>query len=194
MAENKDIETVIRRVTYVTNHLDSTPKSPQPQLISLCHTSIKELIRAFNDARDDPSVGVIILTGKGTCAFCNGGDQVLRNEDGYYDHENIGRLNVLDLQVYINSFPMFLFGLIEFAGYAIGGGHVLHMVYDLTVAADNIVFGQTGPKVGSFNAGYGSSIMSRLVGPKKAREMWFFARFHSAVEAEKMGLINTIVP
>ncbi|CAI8594130.1 unnamed protein product [Vicia faba] len=146
----------------------------------------------FDLTRDDPSVGVIILTRKGTCAFCSGGDQVLRNEDGYYDHENIGRLNVLEFQVQIRLLPKPVIAM--FAGYAVGGGHVLHMVYDLTIAADNAVFGQTGPKVGSFDAGYGSSIMSHLIGPEKAREMWFFARFHSAVEAEKMGLINTIVP
>ncbi|XP_040373853.1 1,4-dihydroxy-2-naphthoyl-CoA synthase, peroxisomal isoform X2 [Rosa chinensis] len=141
--------------------------------------TIKELIRAFNDARDDSSIGVIVLTGKGTKAFCSGGDQALRSTDGYSDFENFGRLNVLDLQV---------------AGYAVGGGHVLHMVCDLTIAADNAIFGQTGPKVGSFDAGYGSSIMSRLVGPKKAREMWFLARFYTAAEAEKMGLVNTVVP
>ncbi|KAL6974942.1 1,4-dihydroxy-2-naphthoyl-CoA synthase [Sarracenia purpurea var. burkii] len=115
----------------------------------------------------------------GTKAFCSGGDQALRSKDGYADYENFGRLNVLDLQV---------------AGYAVGGGHVLHMVCDLTIAADNAIFGQTGPKVGSFDAGYGCSIMSRLVGPKKAREMWFMARFYSASEAEKMGLVNSVVP
>ncbi|XP_044480685.1 1,4-dihydroxy-2-naphthoyl-CoA synthase, peroxisomal-like isoform X2 [Mangifera indica] len=141
--------------------------------------TIKELIWAFNDARDDSSIGVIILTGQGTKAFSSGGDQALRTTDGYADYENFGRLNVLDLQV---------------AGYAVGGGHVLHMVCDLTIAADNAIFGQTGPKVGSFDAGYGSSIMSRLVGPKKAREMWFLARLYTAAEAEKMGLVNTVVP
>ncbi|KEH20044.1 1,4-dihydroxy-2-naphthoyl-CoA synthase [Medicago truncatula] len=155
------------------------------------HT-VKELIRAFNDARDDPSVGVIILTGKGTDAFCSGGDQALRTPDGYSDHENIGRLNVLDLQVQIRRLPKPVIAMV--AGYAVGGGHILHMVCDLTIAADNAIFGQTGPKVGSFDAGYGSSIMSRLVGPKKAREMWFLTRFYTAVEAEKMGLINTVVP
>lgn len=154
--------------------------------------TIKELIRAFNDARDDNSVGVIILTGKGTKAFCSGGDQALRSKDGYADYENFGRLNVLDLQVQIRRLPKPVIAMV--AGYAVGGGHVLHMVCDLTIAADNAVFGQTGPKVGSFDAGYGSSIMSRLVGPKKAREMWFLSRFYTASEAEKMGLVNTVVP
>ncbi|KAK3017111.1 hypothetical protein RJ639_006961 [Escallonia herrerae] len=155
------------------------------------HT-VKELIRAFNDARDDSSVGVIILTGKGNKAFCSGGDQALRSQDGYADFENFGRLNVLDLQVQIRRLPKPVIAMV--AGYAVGGGHVLHMVCDLTIAADNAIFGQTGPKVGSFDAGYGTSIMSRLVGPKKAREMWFLARFYSASEAEKMGLVNTVVP
>lgn len=154
--------------------------------------TIKELIRAFNDARDDNSVGVVILTGKGTEAFCSGGDQALRSSDGYADFESFGRLNVLDLQVQIRRLPKPVIAMV--AGYAVGGGHILHMICDLTIAADNAVFGQTGPKVGSFDAGYGSSIMSRLVGPKKAREMWFLSRFYGAYEAEKMGLINMVVP
>ncbi|GMY26244.1 1,4-dihydroxy-2-naphthoyl-CoA synthase, peroxisomal-like isoform X1 [Fagus crenata] len=153
--------------------------------------TIKELIRAFDDARDDSSVGVIILTGKGTKAFCSGGDQALRTKDGYAD-EKFGRLNVLDLQVQIRRLPKPVIAMV--AGYAVGGGHVLHMVCDLTIAADNAIFGQTGPKVGSFDAGYGSSIMSRLIGPKRAREMWFLARFYTASEADKMGLINIVVP
>lgn len=154
--------------------------------------TVKELIRAFNDARDDSTIGVIIFTGKGTQAFCSGGDQALRGKDGYADYDNFGRLNVLDLQVQIRRLPKPVIAMV--AGYAVGGGHVLHMVCDLTIAADNAVFGQTGPKVGSFDAGYGSSIMSRLVGPKKAREMWFLARFYNASEAEKMGLVNVVVP
>ncbi|KAJ0971691.1 hypothetical protein J5N97_019650 [Dioscorea zingiberensis] len=154
--------------------------------------TIKELIRAFDDARDDSSIGAIILTGKGTKAFCSGGDQALRKSDGYVDYESFGRLNVLDLQVQIRRLPKPVIAMV--AGYAVGGGHVLHMVCDLTIAADNAIFGQTGPKVGSFDAGYGSSIMSRLVGPKKAREMWFLSRFYDAFEAEKMGLVNTVVP
>ncbi|XP_057948887.1 1,4-dihydroxy-2-naphthoyl-CoA synthase, peroxisomal isoform X4 [Malania oleifera] len=123
--------------------------------------TIKELSWAFNDARDDSSVGVIILTGKGTKAFCSGGDQALRRGDGYADNENFGRLNVLDLQVQIRRLPKPVIAMV--AGYAVGGGHVLHMVCDLTIAADNAIFGQTGPKVGSFDAGYGSSVMSRLL-------------------------------
>ncbi|MFS7978443.1 putative 1,4-dihydroxy-2-naphthoyl-CoA synthase [Helianthus anomalus] len=141
--------------------------------------TIKELNCAFNDARDDSTIGVIILTGKGTKAFYSGCDQTLRSGDGYADFENFGQLNVLDLKV---------------AGNVVGVGHVLHMVCDLTIAADNAIYGQTGPKVGSFDAGNGSSIMSRLVGRKKAREMWFLARFYTAQETEKVGLINTVVP
>ncbi|XP_012085403.1 1,4-dihydroxy-2-naphthoyl-CoA synthase, peroxisomal [Jatropha curcas] len=154
--------------------------------------TVKELIRSFDDARDDYSVGVIILTGQGSKAFCSGGDQSLRTADGYADPNDIGRLNVLDLQVQIRRLPKPVIAMV--AGYAVGGGHVLHMVCDLTIAADNAIFGQTGPKVGSFDGGYGSSIMSRLIGPKKAREMWFLARFYTASEAEKMGLVNTVVP
>ncbi|OVA16983.1 Crotonase superfamily [Macleaya cordata] len=154
--------------------------------------TVKELMRAFNDARDDSSIGVIIFTGKGTKAFCSGGDQALRGQDGYADYDNFGRLNVLDLQVQIRRLPKPVIAMV--AGYAVGGGHVLHMVCDLTIAADNAIFGQTGPKVGSFDAGYGSSIMDRLIGPKKAREMWFMARFYTASEAEKMGLVNVVVP
>ncbi|CAO2178899.1 unnamed protein product [Urochloa humidicola] len=154
--------------------------------------TVKELMRAFNDARDDSSIGVIILTGKGTKAFCSGGDQALRDSDGYVDFDSFGRLNVLDLQVQIRRLPKPVIAMV--AGYAVGGGHVLHMVCDMTVAADNAIFGQTGPKVGSFDAGYGSSIMSRLVGPKRAREMWFLSRFYTADEADKMGLVNTVVP
>ncbi|QHO03144.1 1,4-dihydroxy-2-naphthoyl-CoA synthase, peroxisomal [Arachis hypogaea] len=154
--------------------------------------TVKELIRAFNDARHDSSIGVVILTGKGTKAFCSGGDQALRTADGYSDNEDIGSLNVLDLQVVIRRLPKPVIAMV--AGYAVGGGHILHMVCDLTIAADNAIFGQTGPKVGSFDAGYGSSIMSRLVGPKKAREIWFLTRFYTADEADKMGLVNTVVP
>uniref|UniRef100_A0A0E0C5M7 1,4-dihydroxy-2-naphthoyl-CoA synthase n=1 Tax=Oryza meridionalis TaxID=40149 RepID=A0A0E0C5M7_9ORYZ len=154
--------------------------------------TVKELMRAFEDARDDSSIGVIILTGKGTQAFCSGGDQALRDSDGYVDFDSFGRLNVLDLQVQIRRLPKPVIAMV--AGYAVGGGHVLHMVCDLTIAADNAIFGQTGPKVGSFDAGYGSSIMSRLVGPKKAREMWFLSRFYTADEADRMGLVNVVVP
>ncbi|KAL6007022.1 hypothetical protein ACLOJK_032518 [Asimina triloba] len=154
--------------------------------------TVKELMRAFNDARDDCCIGVIILTGQGTKAFCSGGDQAVRGKHGYADFDNVGRLNVLDLQVQIRRLPKPVIAMV--AGYAVGGGHILHMVCDLTIAADNAIFGQTGPKVGSFDAGYGSSIMSRLVGPKKAREMWYLSRFYTASEAEKMGLVNIVVP
>ncbi|KZV24422.1 1,4-Dihydroxy-2-naphthoyl-CoA synthase, peroxisomal-like [Dorcoceras hygrometricum] len=154
--------------------------------------TVKELMRAFNDARDDNTIGVIIFTGKGTQAFCSGGDQSFRGKNGYADYDDFGRLNVLDLQVQIRRLPKPVIAMV--AGYAVGGGHVLHMVCDITIAADNAVFGQTGPKVGSFDAGYGASIMDRLIGPKRAREMWFMCRFYKADEAEKMGLVNTVVP
>lgn len=153
--------------------------------------TLKEMTRALNDARNDIEIGVVILTGKGNEAFCSGGDQSLRGPQGYSDHDSFGRLNVLDVQVQIRRLPKPVIAMV--AGYAVGGGHVLHMVCDLTIAADNAVFGQTGPKVGSFDAGYGCSIMSRLIGPKKAREMWFLCRFYNAKEAMEMGLINTVV-
>ncbi|CAJ1940147.1 unnamed protein product [Sphenostylis stenocarpa] len=252
MAENKDIETAIRRLASVTNHLRSSHTAPSELALSRTSTAnnsfrrvhgqvpshdviwrtasddhakdftdivyekavgegiakisinrperrnafrphtVKELMRAFTDARDDSSIGVVIFTGKGTKAFCSGGDQALRTDDGYSDDGDFSNLNVLDLQVQIRRLPKPVIAMV--AGYAVGGGHILHMVCDLTIAADNAIFGQTGPKVGSFDAGYGSSIMSRLVGPKKAREMWFLTRFYDAVEAEKMGLVNTVVP
>ncbi|CAI9096382.1 OLC1v1032512C1 [Oldenlandia corymbosa var. corymbosa] len=154
--------------------------------------TVKELMKAFNDARDDIKIGVIIFTGTGTKAFCSGGDQSFRGKNGYADYDNFGRLNVLDLQVQIRRLPKPVIAMV--AGYAVGGGHVLHMVCDITIAADNAIFGQTGPKVGSFDAGYGASIMSRLVGPKRAKEMWFLAKFYTAAEAERMGLVNTVVP
>jgi len=151
-----------------------------------------ELERAFADAREDPAVGVIILTGKGDLAFCSGGDQRIRGEQGYVGHDGVPRLNVLDLQKTIRSLPKPVVAMV--AGYAIGGGHVLHVVCDLTVAADNAVFGQTGPKVGSFDGGFGASMLARLVGQKKAREIWFLCRQYKAEEALAMGLVNTVVP
>ncbi|KAG0601599.1 hypothetical protein M758_11G125300 [Ceratodon purpureus] len=154
--------------------------------------TVSELRRAFDLARDDTQVGVIIFTGKGTEAFCSGGDQAVRGKHGYVGDDNIGRLNILDVQIQIRRLPKPVIAMV--AGYAVGGGHVLHMVCDLTIAAENAVFGQTGPKVGSFDAGYGCSMMARLVGQKKAREMWFLARFYSAEEADKMGLVNKVVP
>lgn len=154
--------------------------------------TVAELQRVFSDARDDGTVGVVILTGKGTEAFCSGGDQAVRGKHGYVGSDNIGRLNILDVQVQIRRLPKPVIAMV--AGYCVGGGHVLHMVCDLTIAADNAIFGQTGPKVGSFDAGYGCSIMAQLVGQKKAREIWFLARFYNAKEALEMGLINTVVP
>jgi naphthoate synthase len=151
-----------------------------------------ELSEAFNIARDDPGIGVIILTGAGEEAFCSGGDQRIRGDDGYRDADGIGRLNVLDLQVQIRRTPKPVIAMV--AGYAIGGGHVLHVVCDLTIAADNARFGQTGPRVGSFDGGYGSGLLARMVGQKKAREIWFLCRQYDASEALAMGLVNTVVP
>ncbi len=151
-----------------------------------------ELSHAFNRARDDAEIGVIILTGAGEKAFCSGGDQRIRGDDGYKDSHGVGRLNVLDLQVQIRRTPKPVIAMV--AGYAIGGGHVLHVCCDLTIAADNAIFGQTGPKVGSFDAGYGSSLLAATVGLKKAREIWYLCRQYNAQEALQMGLINTVVP
>ena len=151
-----------------------------------------ELADAFNRARDDLEVGVIIFTGAGDEAFCSGGDQRIRGDDGYRDDHGIGRLNVLDLQVQIRRLPKPVIAMV--AGYAIGGGHVLHIVCDLTIAADNARFGQTGPKVGSFDGGYGSGLLARIVGHKKAREIWYLCRQYDANEALEMGLVNTVVP
>jgi len=151
-----------------------------------------ELSDAFNVARDDPTIGVIILTGQGDLAFCSGGDQRVRGDDGYKDDKGIGRLNVLDLQVQIRRTPKPVIAMV--AGYAIGGGHVLHVVCDLTVAADNARFGQTGPKVGSFDGGYGAGLLARMVGQKKAREIWYLCEQYSAEDALQMGLVNKVVP
>jgi naphthoate synthase len=151
-----------------------------------------ELSDAFNAARDDPGVGVIIFTGAGTKAFCSGGDQKIRGDDGYIDSQGIGRLNVLDLQVQIRRTPKPVIAMV--AGYAIGGGHVLHVCCDLTIAADNAVFGQTGPKVGSFDGGYGSWLLASTVGLKKAREIWYLCRQYDAQQALEMGLVNAVVP
>ncbi|MDA8207001.1 MAG: 1,4-dihydroxy-2-naphthoyl-CoA synthase [Thermaerobacter sp.] len=156
-----------------------------------------ELADAFDQARDDPAVGVVVLTGEGPDAFCSGGDQKIRGDDGYLGDDamgerGIGRLNVLDLQVQIRRLPKPVVAMV--AGYAIGGGHVLHLVCDLTIAADNARFGQTGPKVGSFDAGYGSALLARVVGHKKAREIWYLCRQYDAQQALEMGLVNTVVP
>ena len=155
-------------------------------------TTLFELSAAFDTARDDPEIGVIILTGAGDRAFCSGGDQSIRGSDGYVDARGVGRLNVLDLQIQMRRTPKPIVAMV--AGYAIGGGHVLHVVADLTIAADNAVFGQTGPKVGSFDGGYGSGLLARSVGQKKAREIWFLCEQYSAQEALDMGLVNTVVP
>jgi naphthoate synthase len=155
-------------------------------------TTLFELSHAFNAARDDPAIGVIILTGAGTQAFCSGGDQKIRGDDGYLDTHGVGRLNVLDLQVQIRRTPKPVIAMV--AGYAIGGGHVLHVCCDLTIAADNAIFGQTGPKVGSFDGGYGSWLLAGTVGLKKAREIWYLCRQYTAQQALDMGLVNTVVP
>ncbi|MUL43377.1 1,4-dihydroxy-2-naphthoyl-CoA synthase [Streptomonospora sp. PA3] len=156
-----------------------------------------ELQDAFNAARDDSEVGVIIFTGAGDQAFCSGGDQKIRGDDGYMGddavaRQGIGRLNVLDLQVQIRRLPKPVICMV--AGWAIGGGHVLHVCCDLTIAADNARFGQTGPKVGSFDGGYGSWLLAQTVGLKKAREIWYLCRQYTAEEAREMGLVNTVVP
>jgi naphthoate synthase len=154
--------------------------------------TVAELLDAFAHARDDSSVGVIVLTGAGDLAFCSGGDQKVRGNGGYVGEDNIPRLNVLDLQRLIRVIPKPVIAMVK--GYAIGGGHVLHLVCDLTIAADNAIFGQTGPKVGSFDGGYGAGYLARIVGHKKAREIWYLCRQYNAQEALDMGLVNTVVP
>jgi naphthoate synthase len=155
-------------------------------------TTLFELSEAFDRARDDPQVGVIILTGEGPDAFCSGGDQRVRGDDGYRDERGIGRLNVLDLQVQIRRLPKPVIAMV--AGYAIGGGHVLHLVCDLSIAAENARFGQTGPMVGSFDAGYGSGLLARTVGLKRAKEIWFLCEQYDARTALGWGLVNRVVP
>lgn len=154
--------------------------------------TVSEMIKAFEDAREDQTIGVVILCGKGKEAFCSGGDQKIRGDSGYVDPNGIHRLNVLDLQKLIRSIPKPVVAMV--AGYAIGGGHVLHVVCDLTIAADNARFGQTGPKVGSFDGGFGSSYLAHIVGQKKAREIWYLCRQYDAQEALQMGLVNKVVP
>jgi naphthoate synthase len=156
-----------------------------------------ELSDALDEARDDPEVGCVILTGEGPDAFCSGGDQRVRGEDGYIGDDEvarrgIGRLNVLDLQIQIRRLPKPVVAMV--AGYAIGGGHVLHLVCDLTIAADNAKFGQTGPKVGSFDGGYGSGLLARTIGLKRAKEIWFLCRQYGAEQALEWGLVNAVVP
>jgi len=156
-----------------------------------------ELADAFTAARDDPTVGVVILTGQGPDAFCSGGDQKIRGDDGYIGNDDvarqgIGRLNVLDLQIQIRRLPKPVVAMV--AGYAIGGGHILHLVCDLSIAADNARFGQTGPKVGSFDGGYGASLLARTIGLKRAKEVWFLCRQYDAATALDWGLVNEVVP
>ncbi len=154
--------------------------------------TVMEMKEAFDLARDESDIGVVILTGEGPDAFCSGGDQKVRGKAGYVDPKGIPRLNILDVQKQIRSMPKPVVAMV--AGYAIGGGHVLHVVCDLSIAADNARFGQTGPKVGSFDAGLGSSYLARIVGQKKAREIWFLCRQYDAQEALEMGLVNAVVP
>lgn len=159
--------------------------------------TVSEMYDAFSDARKDETIGVILLTGAGPAkdgkyAFCSGGDQRIRGDKGYKSKEGTQSLNVLDLQKLIRSIPKVVIALV--AGYAIGGGHVLHVVCDLTIAADNAIFGQTGPKVGSFDGGFGSSYLARIVGQKKAREIWYLCRQYNAKQALEMGLVNAVVP
>jgi len=154
--------------------------------------TVTELLDAFARVREDSKVGVVLLTGAGREAFCSGGDQRVRGSAGYVGADGVPRLNVLDLQRAIRTLPKPVIAVV--AGYAIGGGHVLHVVCDLTIAADNAVFGQTGPKVGSFDGGYGASYLARIVGHKKAREIWYLCRRYTAQEALEMGLVNAVVP
>ena len=154
--------------------------------------TVEELKSALDHCREDASIGVVILTGEGDEAFCSGGDQKVRGEGGYIGSDGVPRLNILDVQKQIRSLPKPVIAMV--AGYAIGGGHVLHVVCDLTIAADNARFGQTGPRVGSFDGGLGSSYLSRIVGQKKAREIWFLCRQYDAQQALDMGLVNTVVP
>lgn len=169
--------------------------------ITICRPEVRNAFRprtlfelrdAFETARDDPTIGVIVLTGEGPEAYCSGGDQRVRGDDGYRDDRGVGRLNVLDLQVQIRRTPKPVIAMV--AGYAIGGGHVLHVVCDLTICADNARFGQTGPKVGSFDGGYGSGLLARIVGQKKAREIWYLCEQYDARAALDMGLVNKVVP
>lgn len=154
--------------------------------------TIREMLEAFWDIREDPNVGVAVLTGAGDMAFCSGGDQRVRGAAGYVGTDEVPRLNVLDLQKLIRFLPKPVIAAVN--GFAIGGGHVLHVVCDLTIASENAIFGQTGPKVGSFDGGFGSSYLARMVGQKKAREIWFLCRQYGAREALEMGLVNRVVP
>ncbi len=155
-------------------------------------TTTTEMSDAFRICREDQNINVVLLTGAGNKAFCSGGDQNVKGKGGYIGKDGVPRLNVLDVQKQIRSLPKPVIAMVN--GYAIGGGHVLHVVCDLSIASDNAIFGQTGPKVGSFDAGFGSSYLARIVGQKKAREIWFLCKQYDANEAEKMGLVNKVVP
>jgi naphthoate synthase len=154
--------------------------------------TVREMLDAFRHMRDDPTIGVALLTGAGDVAFCSGGDQSYKVQGGYQDSDGVARLNVLDLQRLIRSLPFPVIALVN--GYAIGGGHVLHVVCDLSIASENAIFGQTGPRVGSFDAGYGATMLARIVGHKKAREIWYMCRQYTAGQALEMGLVNAVVP
>src|SRR5690554_4501089 len=155
-------------------------------------TTVNEISNALQICREDQRINVVVLTGAGDKAFCSGGDQNVKGKGGYIGKDGVPRLNVLDVQKQIRSIPKFVIAMVN--GYAIGGGHVLHVVCDLSIASDNAIFGQTGPRVGSFDAGFGSSYLARIVGQKKAREIWFLCRQYSAQEALEMGLVNKVVP
>ncbi len=191
---NRLLEEQFEDIRY--EHLDGVAKITinRPQVRNAFRPqTVKELIDAFHHAHHDVDVGVIILTGEGDKAFCSGGDQKVRGtEGGYKDEQGVQHLNVLDLQMQIRRLPKPVIAMV--AGYAIGGGHVLHLVCDLTIAADNARFGQTGPRVGSFDAGLGAGLMARTVGLKKAKEIWFLCRQYDAGEALEMGLVNAVVP
>ncbi len=154
--------------------------------------TVFEMSQALENAREDQSIGVVILTGQGEKAFCSGGDQKVRGDSGYKDESGVHRLNVLDFQRQMRTCPKPIIAMV--AGFAIGGGQVLHLICDLTIAADNAIFGQTGPRVGSFDGGYGAGYLARIVGQKKAREIWFLCRQYDARQALEMGLVNTVVP
>ena len=186
-------------IRYEKSYVDGEPEGVakitinRPQVRNAFRPlTVKEMSAAVDQARDDGEVGAVILTGEGPLAFCSGGDQRIRGDAGYVGDDGVPRLNVLDLQRQIRTLPKPVVAMV--AGYAIGGGHVLHMICDLTIAADNARFGQTGPRVGSFDGGYGASYMARIVGQKKAREIWFLCRQYDARQALDMGLVNTVVP
>ncbi len=185
-AELQDIryEKSLEGIAKITINRPESRNAFRPQ-------TVKELIQCFDDAREDSSVGVIILTGEGPDAFCSGGDQRVRGDKGYVGFDGVPRLNILDVQKQIRSIPKPVVAMV--AGYAVGGGHVLHVVCDLSIAADNARFGQTGPKVGSFDGGFGASYLASIIGQKKAREIWYLCRQYDAQEALDMGLVNKVV-